>query len=115
MTVKYIADRLKLVKSHVMKIVAKLVKADLLVSQRGRIGGIRLARIPAKVTVGEIVRAIEADFAIVECMLDRQSDCVFARACRLKSTMGKARAAFLAVLDKETLQTIAEGTSLEPA
>ena len=114
-TVDYLAERLKLVKSHVMKIVAKLVKAKLLISQRGRSGGVRLARAPSEVTVGEIVRVIEADFAIVECMLDRESDCVFARACKLKNTMGRARAAFLAVLDGETLQTISEGTSLEPA
>ena len=98
-----------------MKIVAKLVKAGLLVSLRGRAGGVGLAREPAEITVGEVVRIIEADFAIVECMLERESECVFAQACKLKNTMGRARAAFLAILDEETLASISEGSMIKAA
>lgn len=109
-TVDQIAMQLKLVKSHVMKIIAKLVKAELLVSQRGRAGGITLARKPEEISVGQIVRTIEADFAIVECMLDKPSDCVFASRCKLRNVMGNARQAFLAELDRETLASILEDT-----
>ena len=114
-TVDAIAKRLNLVKSHVMKIVAKLVKAQLLVSQRGRAGGISLARKPQDITVGEVVRLVEADFAIVECMLDKPSECVFACRCKLRAVMGRAKAAFLAELDQETLKSIAAGTTAAPA
>ena len=113
-TVDAIATRLNLVKSHVMKIVAKLVKAKLLISQKGRAGGISLARKPADISVGEVVRIVEADFAIVECMLDKPSECVFVCKCRLRTVMGRAKAAFLAELDGETLLDIAEHTAVAP-
>ncbi|MGI9350150.1 MAG: RrF2 family transcriptional regulator [Rhizobiaceae bacterium] len=113
LTVDAISQRLKLVKSHVMKIVAKLVKAGVLTSRRGRSGGVSLARDGATISVGEVVRVIEADFAIVECMLDRESTCVFAGGCKLQGVMGNARKAFLGVLDKESLKSIADGVSLD--
>jgi Rrf2 family nitric oxide-sensitive transcriptional repressor len=107
-TVDDIAQRLVLVKSHTMKIVAKLVKSDLLVSHRGRNGGIRLARSPDEIFVGEVVRAIEADFAIVECMQTSENaqNCTFLPGCKLRGLMVEARAAFLAVLDTQSLAKI---------
>ena len=113
LTVEEISQRLHLVKSHVMKIVAKLVKAGVLTARRGRSGGVSLARDGSKISVGEVVRVIEADFAIVECMLDRESSCVFASGCKLQGVMGNARKAFLEVLDQESLQSIADGVSLD--
>ncbi|MEZ5792042.1 MAG: Rrf2 family transcriptional regulator, partial [Nitratireductor sp.] len=105
MTVDEISRQLLLVKSHVMKIVAKLARAQLLQSQRGRIGGVGLARPAKSISVGEIVRAIEADFATVECMREEKSTCVFLPGCKLRQTMNKARIAFLDVLDAQDLQS----------
>lgn len=107
-TVDDIALRLLLVKSHTMKIVAKLVKSELLISHRGRNGGISLARASDQIFVGEVVRAIEADFAIVECMQasDKAQNCTFLPGCKLRGLMFEARAAFLAVLDTQSLATI---------
>ncbi|MFD0915421.1 RrF2 family transcriptional regulator [Pseudahrensia aquimaris] len=106
LTVDEIAKRLNLVKSHVMKIVAKLVKAGFLNSQRGRSGGVSLGMAPQHIVIGEVVQAIEADFAIVECMQQGSCDCVFARSCRLKGVISDATAAFLDVLNARTLQSI---------
>ncbi|MEZ5812007.1 MAG: Rrf2 family transcriptional regulator [Rhizobiaceae bacterium] len=104
-TVDAISVRLKLVKSHLMKIVAKLVKAEILKSNRGRNGGISLGRPAEQITLGEVVRTIEADFAVVECM-GSGSRCVFLPGCRLKRVMHDARSAFLAELDGRTLDAI---------
>ncbi len=106
MTVEEIAGRLNLVKSHVMKLVAKLVKADILHSTRGRSGGVSLARDSAQITVGTVVRAIESDFAVVECMQSKPSTCVFAPDCKLRGVMVDARSAFMDVLDRQTVQSI---------
>ena len=105
-TVEEIALQLRLVKSHVMKIVAKLVKAGILESHRGRTGGISLGKQPSQIMVGDVVREIEADLAIVECMLDKECECVFSPGCRLKRVMADARSAFLEVLDTRSLQSI---------
>ena len=107
-TVAEISGRLQLVNSHVMKIVAKLVKAGMLTTQRGRIGGVSLGMQPSDILVGDVIRQIETDFAIVECLQPKKCACVFAPNCRLKSVISDARSAFMAVLDKQSLQSIIE-------
>ncbi len=107
-TVDEIARQLGLVKSHTMKIVAKLVRAELLQSQRGRTGGVSLRKHPEQISVGDVVRIIEADFAIVECMRKEGSSCGFLPGCRLRPAMHQAHMAFLAVLDSHSLHSIIE-------
>ncbi len=106
LTVDCIADRLSLAKSHVMKIVAKLGHAGYVNAQRGRSGGIRLGRCPEDITVGDVVRLVEADFAIVECMMPGKSTCTFAPRCKLKGVISEAGDAFLNVLDGYTLASV---------
>lgn len=105
-TVNAIAEKLGLVKSHVMKIVAKLVKAGILVSRKGRTGGVDLGRKPSDITLGQVVREIEADFAVVECMQDKKCNCFFLPDCKLKSVMNGAKAAFMDVLDNQNLASV---------
>ncbi len=106
MTVEVIAGNLQLVKSHVMKIVAKLARAGIVKSSRGRSGGISLARPMAYISVGEVVRVIEADFAVVECLRAGQSNCVYSSHCKLRGVMNNATRAFMQVLDQQSLQSI---------
>ena len=108
MTVETISKELNLVKSHVMKIIARLAKTGVLTSHRGRNGGVELGRDASKIRIGDVVRAVESDFAIVECMQSGPSDCVFAPSCRLKGLMHEAGQAFLATLDQRTLKSIVE-------
>ncbi|MEP3525231.1 MAG: Rrf2 family transcriptional regulator [Hyphomicrobiales bacterium] len=105
-TVEMISRELNLVKSHVMKIVAKLVKAGVLTAHRGRSGGVGLGKPVDEIIIGDVVREIEADFAIVECMQDKTSNCTFSPQCKLRGVMADARTAFLAVLDAHTLKSI---------
>jgi len=84
--------------NHLMKVVNDLVNAGYLASARGRFGGIRLARPPAEINVGAVIRHTEDGFDLVDC-----SDCVIAPACGLTGALRQALAAFLAVLDDYTL------------
>lgn len=106
MTIEAISEKLGLVKSHVMKISAKLRQAGIVEAQRGRVGGVSLATEPCQISVGQVVRAIEPDFAIVECMRAGKSDCSFMPDCKLKLTIHKATEAFLQTLDRQTLNKI---------
>ncbi len=105
-TITAISDELGLVKTHIMKIVAKLRQAGFIHSQRGRIGGISLARDANEISIGKVVRTIEADFAIVECMQAGASTCTFLPQCKLKHTVRRAADAFLDVLDKTSLSDV---------
>lgn len=108
LTVDAVASRLGLARSHVMKIVAKLARAGHVNAQRGRCGGITLGRAPEDILVGDIVRLMESDFAIVECMATGKSSCTFAPRCRLKGAMSQAGEAFMKVLDSYSLAVITQ-------
>ncbi len=106
LTVEVISDKLRLTNSHVMKLVAKLSRAGYVIAQRGRNGGVVLGKQGQDIIIGEVVRLIEADFTIVECMTPGKSACTFAPRCKLKGVMSEAGSAFLRVLDGYTLDTI---------
>jgi Rrf2 family nitric oxide-sensitive transcriptional repressor len=80
--------------SHLMKVVSDLVGAGYVESVRGRHGGIRLAKPPAEIIIGPLVRHTETDFDLVEC-----GGCRIAPACGMSSMFDEALAAFLTVLD----------------
>lgn len=88
--------------NHLTKVVHRLGKLGYVTTLRGRNGGIRLARPPASINVGEVVRATEDSFQLVDC-----PSCVIAPVCGLNGLLGTATLAFLAVLDKATLADIA--------
>jgi Rrf2 family nitric oxide-sensitive transcriptional repressor len=87
--------------NHLMKVVNDLVGAGYLVSVRGRFGGVRLARPPEAINVGEVVRHMEGGFDLVDC-----GSCVIAPACGLTGALKQALAAFLATLDGYVLSDL---------
>ena len=84
--------------NHLMKVVHDLRKAGLLDAVRGRSGGVRLARLPEDIRVGDVVRHTEGGFDLVDC-----ESCVIARACSLTGALRQALVAFMDVLDNYTL------------
>ncbi len=90
--------------NHLMKIIHNLGKLGYIQTIRGRGGGMRLAGKPGEINLGQLVRQVEPDFAIVECFdPNRRQDCVISPACRLQLVLDKAVHAFLDVLDRHTL------------
>lgn len=83
---------------HLRKVVHSLGRAGYIATQRGRGGGIRLARPAHDINLGAVVRHAEDSFQMVPC-----PECLIARVCRLPSVLDEAVRAFLAVLDKYTL------------
>ena len=91
---------------HLDKVVQRLAGAGLVETTRGRGGGVALARDPATMTVGEIMRAMESDFAVVEC-LGPARFCRIAGVCGARDVFSRALDAYFAVLDDATLEEIA--------
>ena len=89
--------------NHLMKVVHDLGKEGFLVTTRGRGGGLRLARPPGEIIVGDVVRHTEDGFQLVDC-----DTCVIASACGLRIALAEAVAAFLRVLDGKTLADLVE-------
>jgi Rrf2 family nitric oxide-sensitive transcriptional repressor len=109
-TIAEIAEAHGISRNHLMKVVQQLSAEGFVYSRRGKNGGIRLARSPACLSVGEVIRAMEPHFGVADCMRPTQ-ECVMASACRLRAKLADANAAFLAVLDDVTLEDLLEGDS----
>ena len=91
---------------HLDKVVQRMTGAGLVETVRGRGGGVRLTRDPSAITVGEVMRAMENDFAVVEC-LGPQRFCRVAGVCGARNVFARALESYFAVLDEATLDDIA--------
>ncbi|GLQ52114.1 RrF2 family transcriptional regulator [Dyella flava] len=100
-----IASQYGISENHLMKVTQKLAALGYVDALRGRSGGLKLARAPEQLRIGEIVRAMEPDFAIVECFGDDNS-CSITPACSLRHVLDDARKSFLSVLDNCTLKQL---------
>ena len=113
-TIQEVSDRFAISKNHLVKISHQLTKAGLIVSTRGRNGGVCLARPPQSITVEEVLRATEDNFDLVECFGDTKNQCVISGACELTSVLLRARAAFFEVLRRVSLaDLVKDGKMLE--
>ncbi|MGB0497491.1 MAG: RrF2 family transcriptional regulator [Rubricella sp.] len=88
---------------HLAQIIHRLARLDFIASTRGRSGGVKLARAPEEIVIGDVVRAIESDFPFAECFGEGECDCPIADVCILKGHFSDALDAFYAVLEKVTL------------
>jgi Rrf2 family nitric oxide-sensitive transcriptional repressor len=102
-TIEEIAQSYGISKAHLMKVVHQLGLNGYVETVRGRGGGLRLARRPEEISVGEVIRSTEENMALVECFDPESSQCAIEPACGLRSVLHEALAAFLAVLDRHTL------------
>ena len=100
-SISEIAGAYDISQNHLMKVVSDLVNAGYLVSVRGRFGGVRLARTPAEINIGAVVRHTEDGFDLVDC-----GSCIIAPACGLTGALHQALAAFMTVLDGYTLESL---------
>lgn len=89
--------------NHLVKVVHHLGKVGLVQTTRGRGGGLRLARAPEQIVIGEVLRLTEDDLDLVECF---GGECTLKGRCLLQRALGEAMAAFLAVLDRYTLAEV---------
>jgi Rrf2 family transcriptional regulator, nitric oxide-sensitive transcriptional repressor len=102
-TIQEIAESYDISRNHLMKIVHQLSQQGIVETVRGRAGGVTLARAPHDLTVGEIVRLTEPDFALVECHQDgKESNCTVAGVCKLTRGIRRALDAFMRELDQIT-------------
>lgn len=105
-SVGVISEAHRVSRHHMDKVVQRMVGAGLVETTRGRGGGVQLTRDPLTITVGEVMRSMENDFAVVEC-LGPARYCRVAGVCGARSVFSRALDAYFAVLDSATLEDIA--------
>jgi Rrf2 family transcriptional regulator, nitric oxide-sensitive transcriptional repressor len=103
-TIKQISDHYGISNNHLLKVVHQLGLLGFVETVRGRNGGLRLARPASEIVIGDVVRKMEQDMALVQCFDTAEaSHCRILPACVLKGALAKALQAFLDVLDQYTL------------
>lgn len=107
-TIAEIAASYGISRNHLMKVVYELGLAGYVETVRGKNGGLRLAREPEAIILGEVVRRTEPDMALVPCFDPVNGACVITPACKLRRALHEARAAFLEVLDGYSLADLVE-------
>lgn len=107
-TISEVAASFSISRNHLVKVAHELGQAGFVETMRGRGGGLRLARPPEEIAIGDVVRAMEEDFRIVECFNRDANSCCIASACRLKRLLKEALDAWAAVLDGATLADLVE-------
>jgi Rrf2 family protein len=92
-------------------ILLELKNAEILDSKKGKGGGYFLKKDPAKVKLATIIRLVNGPIAMLPCVslyfYERCSNCD-ERRCGLHEMMVKVRDATLAIVEKKTLQDLAD-------
>jgi Rrf2 family transcriptional regulator, nitric oxide-sensitive transcriptional repressor len=92
-------------RGHLMKVANLLTREGYLKAVRGRSGGLTLAKPPKDIRLGDVVRATEPDFALVECFATG-NQCIITRCCALPDVLNEALNAFIRTLDRYTLEDL---------
>jgi Rrf2 family protein len=100
-SVKRIAEEFAIPQQLLAKILQRLAKQRLIVSQNGPKGGYVLTRRASEISIGQVIRALEGPISIVSCLED--SDCPQMERCSLRRPITKLQAAITQMLDSMSL------------
>lgn len=107
-TIAEVAGAYRISKAHLNKVAHQLGLAGYVETARGKGGGLRLAKAAEEIGLGEVVRRVEPDMALVPCFEPQCAPCSIVPACGLRGALHEARQAFLAVLDRYTLADLVQ-------
>lgn len=112
-TISEMADYYGVSRNHLVKVVHNLATSGFIQTTRGKHGGMRLARSPEHISVGEVVRKTEPNFEVAECF-GGDNCCVITAACGLRPVLNEALASFWQTLDRYSLADVTADKSVQP-
>lgn len=98
-----ISDAYGISKNHLVRVVQTLGEHGYVHVMPGRSGGVKLAKEPAAIRLGQVVRDAEPNLHLVECFEPETNTCPIISVCGLKTHLHRALEAFIAELNKLTL------------
>ncbi len=106
LSIKEIVERQRISLSYLEQILHKLGKAGIIESVRGPHGGYVLARKPADLTIGDVVRALEGPIALSHCLEPGESGCYQADDCVARLVWARVGEKVEAALDSITFDDL---------
>jgi Rrf2 family cysteine metabolism transcriptional repressor len=108
-SVETIAERQALPVRYLEQLLLSLKRAGFLGSKRGVNGGYYLAKPPAEVTLGQILRAVDGPIAPIFCVAGTPRErCSQEATCVLRDVWSAVRDAVSAIVDRTTLADVCE-------
>lgn len=103
--VREIASRQAIPERFLEQVMAALKKASLIESIRGAQGGYRLAKPSEKITLADIIQAIEGPMQVMECLSEdfENSKCNQANLCAVRDVWKSIQSSLVEALDSITL------------
>ena len=89
------------------KLIKPLVENGLIRTVRGRHGGIKLGRPAADITLLDVIRLTEENFAMAECFEGGDISCPLVDNCDVNAALREELGAFFEVLDSKTIADLA--------
>jgi FeS assembly SUF system regulator len=102
LSARQLATKTRLPLPVVSKVLKALAREGLLVSHRGASGGYSLSRQPERISVAQILSAVEGPIAMTEC-LDESAECRQEAFCPVRTNWERINFAVNDVLDSITL------------
>jgi Rrf2 family protein len=88
------------------KVLQRLVRRGLLASHQGTRGGYQLARMPAQISVADVIQAIDGPVTVTACSDEGQQCEQFAK-CNVRDPLWRVRERILAALGECTIAELA--------
>lgn len=97
-TAREIAANQEIPSVFLTKILSSLTKSGLVISQRGNHGGIRLSKTPSRITIKEVIEAVEGPFTLNAC-LGEAGQCGRKPECKVHQMWQRAQIALFKELE----------------
>ncbi|MDR1989422.1 MAG: Rrf2 family transcriptional regulator [Acidobacteriaceae bacterium] len=92
------------------KVLQRLVRRGLLLSQQGTRGGYQLARTPTGISVADVIQAIDGPVTVMACSSQGERRCEQFSKCNVRDPLWKVRERILAALGECTIAELAAET-----
>ena len=97
------------------KVLQRLVRRGLLASHQGTRGGYQLVRLPAQISVADVIQAIDGPVSVTACSASDDGACEQYSKCNVRDPLWKVRERILAALGECTIAELAAEPPPAPA
>src|ERR1043166_2334634 len=89
------------------KVLQRLARRGLLASHQGTRGGYQLARVPAAISVADVIQAIDGPVTVTACSTDDDGQCEQFAKCNVRDPLWKVKQRILTALGECTVADLA--------
>ena len=112
-TIHDLAERIDAPVKFLEQVLLDLKKGGFVESRRGNVGGYQLAKDPADITLGQVVRFIDGPIEPIGCVEKSYSNCVDLNKCVFKNIWQKVGRATADIVDNVSFADLARQVNLK--